>query len=305
MDEVVGHPEGDAADRKRHRRHAERAVEPGSRAQQDAVVAPADVRRRFVGRAVGVAARRVLHEERPDPEQDARRDHEEERPAPALGMDAGQTRAERADGGFRDGAAEHVAEGAADRDRHVEPRQDPATLFDGVEIRKDRRRHGPVCGLADADEAARQQEPEERRGQARGAAREAPEDDADPDERPPRVALGQPAEDRRADHVQHHEGHREHADEGELGPEPEVRTAPALQGLEGGRLGAAAEEALLDRRNHGREDLAIDVVEEVDQKQQDEGRPRALRRGGTTARLPRDGGIHGMRPSSLVLVRRG
>ena len=40
--EVVGHPEGDAADREGHRRHAERVQHVGRRPQQHEIVGPGD-----------------------------------------------------------------------------------------------------------------------------------------------------------------------------------------------------------------------------------------------------------------------
>ena len=99
------------------------------------------------------------------------------------------------------------------------------------------------------------------------------------------------------DHVEDHERHREHADERELGLEPEMRPAPGLQGVEGrrrARAGRAAEETALDRRHHRREHLAVDVVEEIDQEEKHQRRPRALAGHANGARLTKsdDASMH-------------
>jgi hypothetical protein len=55
-------------------------------------------------------------------------------------------------------------------------------------------------------------------------------------------------------------------------------TAPVLQGLEcagGLRHSLRAEEAVLDWTHHGRQNLPIDIVEEVYQQQQDQRSPCA------------------------------
>jgi hypothetical protein len=184
---------------------------------------------------------------------------------------------------IRNGAAEHVAQSAPDRDGHVEPGEDFSPDLHVVEVRQDRRRDRPVGRLADADEAARQEETAESRREAGSAAREAPGDDPDADQRPARIAFGEPAEDGRADHVKDHEGHRKDADERELGLESEVFPAPFLQSFEPRRmrLTRSSEETSFDRRDDRREDLSIDEVEEIDEEKQDQ------RRSGTAGRRRR------------------
>ena len=67
-----------------------------------------------------------------EPEQHARRHDEVKRPAPA-------------DARVGHRPAEHIAERAADRDRHVKPRQDAAAAIDGKEIGNQTGAAGPYA----------------------------------------------------------------------------------------------------------------------------------------------------------------
>src|SRR5439155_18026450 len=157
-----------------------------------------------------------------------------------------------------DGAAEDVAQSGADGDGHVEPGEDLAAFCGGVKIGKNGGGNGTVGGLANADEAARDEQSGVAGGQAGGAAGECPEDDADADQEPARESVSEEAEDGREDHVRKEEGGVEEAGH-RLGN-------GMLGGIEGGA----------DRVFDGSEDLAIDVVEQVDGQEYAEGEARGI-----------------------------
>ncbi len=157
-----------------------------------------------------------------------------------------------------DPAAKHISKRAADGDGHVKPGKDAPAAANGIEVGEDRRRDGSIGGLADADEGARQEEQPKGvfRRDARAAAGEAPEDDADADENPAAHALGEPAE-QRGDHG--------------VG-EQEYRRRPA-------HLRLADAKCFFDFLFHRGEDLAINVVKQVDRQEQDHRPVRAAHRG--------------------------
>ena len=215
--------------------------------QQRAIVLPLAVAAGLGGEVFGLAEMRLAHSQRPEPQQQAGNHDGVERPPPALGV--------AVHGGHI--AAQHVAQGAADGDRHVEPRQHLPALGHGVEIGDDRRGHRSVGGLADAHQAARQQENDKGVGQPAGAAGQAPEPDADGDEPPSRPPLAEPAEQRRGDHVGDEEGRGEQAGHG--------------AGME--IVLAGMEQVVADLRLDGRQDLAVDIVEQVHREQQQQRGP--------------------------------
>ena len=187
---------------------------------------------------VGLAALRFGHQETPEAEGESGRHHPEEGIGPA------------------EHAAEDVAERAADRDGNVEPRQHLAAFLDGVEVCDDRWGDGTVRRFAHANGAARQQQDRKTTCQPRSSAGQGPQKDADPDQVPSIHPVGKPAEHGSEDHVGNHERSRQQA---------ELGLADHL---------TAVSKVLLDVFKIRREDLPIDVVEQVNAEEQAERQRR-------------------------------
>ena len=233
LDEVLRRPEREPADGEGQRRLGEDIGDEGGNLEQPAVIGE-----RGLGCGGGAGALRLLHEPAQGRQQKTGHDDGLEGGPPAEVT--------------LEPPADAVPEGAPDRDRHIEPREDGAAPGDRVEIADDRRRRGSVAGLADAEQAARREQDEEAAGQAGGAAREAPERDAAADDDPAIMPVREPAKDRRREHVADEKRH------------PEPAGLGVFQRI-------AVEEFLLDGRDDRREDVAIEVAEEIDGQQQRDG----------------------------------
>src|ERR1051326_3059147 len=86
-----------------------------------------------------------------------------------------------------DETADDVTGGGTDRDRGEEDGEDAATLLEWKMIGEECRRDGPVCRLADAARRTRREERDEAARETGGSRRDAPDGDAEGDER--RTAL--------------------------------------------------------------------------------------------------------------------
>lgn len=153
-----------------------------------------------------------------------------------------------------------------------------AALFHGVVVREDSRGDRSVSRLANADATARHEQRQEGGRQPGRAAGQTPHDHADAHQHPARVALRQPGEGGRADHVHRHERRGQKTEAGVVGFETDVLLEPIerqTQRVLAPRKIAFSEEGPLDRPDDGRQHVAIDVVEQVDQEQEDERRARA------------------------------
>ena len=102
--------------------------------------------------------------------------------------------------------------------------------------------------FANADEAARQEEHDEADRQSRRSTRQTPDDHANADQQPARPLISPAPEEWRGQHVADQEGGGEGA---------ELELQVRVVGREDGGIE-------FDLRQYRREDLAIDVVEEVD-----------------------------------------
>ena len=155
---------------------------------------------------------------------------------------------------LREPAADGEADGRAERNRHVEKRQRGVASRRGEEIGNPARAHRDEAGLAHADDHADGEELREALRQAAARRGEAPDHHAAEHEIFSREAVAEIAEDRRGDEIAEHEG----------------RGGPA-------RVAVAQAEVLLQRRQHRRHDVAVEVIEHV---QPGENRQRAPGRGG-------------------------
>ena len=153
-------------------------------------------------------------------------------------------------------SAEDEAEGGADRDGGEEDREHAAAGAAGVVVGEEARGDGAVGGLADADEGAGEEEAPEADGEAAEGGRDAPDEDADGDEAGAGEAVAEGAEDPRRQHVDDDEGGEEAADLDVLESE------------------AAVGGVLLEGLGQSGEDVPVEVVEEVDQRQDDEAAAR-------------------------------
>jgi hypothetical protein len=154
----------------------------------------------------------------------------------------------------RDQAAGDQADGGAQHHAELEDAED-AGAQRGVEAVADegagRRRVG---GLADADGGAGDEDLGEGRRQPGERGGDAPQPDAHGDEPLAQVAIGEIAERDRRHRVHDHEGGRQPADLRRGEAEPQV--------------------LVLQERVEGADDVAIDVVQEVDQREDDQQRGR-------------------------------
>ena len=180
------------------------------------------------------AAGRVGKGQREEREEEAREAGDEEgRAPPEVGVGV---------------AADDVAERGADRDGAEEDRVDAAALLLREVVGEEARGDRPVGGLADADRRARGEERGEALREPRGRRGEAPDEDAEGEEARARALVAEDAEERRGDHVDDDEaGHQR----------PGLRVGEA-------ELGVAQ---ALDERG---DDEAVEVVEEVDERQDGE-----------------------------------
>jgi hypothetical protein len=141
-------------------------------------------------------------------------------------------------------AAQDVAQRRADGDGGVEEREDAAAAILREVVGEQRRGDRRVGRLPDADGGAGGEEAEEAVREAAEHRRHAPDRDAEGDQPRPGALIAQRAEHRRGEHVDDHEaGHQE--------------AGAGVGQLELGHLAQA-----LDER---RDDVAVEVVEEVDE----------------------------------------
>jgi hypothetical protein len=169
------HPESETAQRERVRRVAEDREEIGAVAEQVAI-GIARARPRGLRRVhVLLSARRILHHQHEQREQQAGEAGQPEGRAPAEVLIGP--------------AAEDVAGGRADRDGGEEKGEDAAAALDRKEIREDRRRDRAVSRLADADGRARDEERPEAPRESRETGGHAPDRDAEGDQRRPRAPV--------------------------------------------------------------------------------------------------------------------
>ncbi len=135
---------------------------------------------------------------------------------------------------------------------------------DRVEVGDNGRGDGAVGGLANADEAAGEQENKKGRRKAGGPAGKRPEQHADTDEHTAGITVGQMPKDgaRRPVTVINAMGQKAH--EGQFGLEVQVRLLQAWTELYEVRAGAgvfAAQEGLLDVCTTAASNVAVDIIE--------------------------------------------
>ena len=152
-----------------------------------------------------------------------------------------------------------VSRRRADRDRREEDREDPSPFLLRKGVSEKGGRDRSVGRLADADRGPRREEAREGARESTERRREAPDPDAEREKPRPPPAVAERPEDRR----------RQHVDENEAGHErPELRV---------GEL----ELRLLQAFDERGDDVAVEVVEEIDERQDRErdvrGRPASLR----------------------------
>ena len=267
-DQVIGDPPGQGAHAEGHGGHAQRVEHEGRCFQEDAVVAPSHLAAGLdcVRRSRG----RLAHQQGEDPQNQPGNHQREERPAPAfLGRiqsadQASQPASQevfqaRMDGGgieMHHETAQGIAQRRANGHGNVEQREDLSTLGDGEAIREDRRRQRPVRPFAHPHEAAGEQQHQEAHSQAAGPCSQAPDGHAHGDQFPGGKALGQGPEERGGQHV----GNQERRSQ-QPGLAPRHRSFSIL----------SWKERLADLRLHGRQDLAVDVIEEIHRQQQPQG----------------------------------
>src|SRR5581483_7071432 len=151
-----------------------------------------------------------------------------------------------------DSASQEEPECASHRDRDVKKREHASTLFPREKIADQGGGHRRKAGFADSNERPRDQQPRIRSGQTGKSCGPAPEHDPRRDKVPPLPTITENARDRRRHDVRQHEY-------GEDTPDLKVRQV---------------ELALDQRRNRG-DDVAIDVVEEVDAEENRRGKGAA------------------------------
>ena len=144
-------------------------------------------------------------------------------------------------------AASHVAEGGADGNRDVEDGEDAIAVALGIEVGDHCRRENAEGGFADADDGVAEVERPvavDPRGAERG---EAPEHGAGDDEGLAAIAVAEPAGERRGQHVDEEHGGGERA-----------------------HLLAGGVEFILNQGEFAGEDVAVDVVEQVEGDEEDQ-----------------------------------
>ncbi len=239
--------EAEPAAEERRRPRAEAAEREGLRDVAEDGVAVARVAEELAvhGRAAGALvaggvelARRLRDQERHGREQDARAARDVERRAPA-------------EGGLED-PTEHVSERRADGDRRVEDRQIAVLRPLVGDVVDDRRAQRGVARLADTDGDAREEHRPEAVRHPRDHGRDRPQRDARRDELLAGVPVAEAPEDRARQHVADHERRLDRA--------------------EGG---VAQVELVLEPRADRHHEEAVDVVDEVERREQreDEGSP--------------------------------
>ena len=150
---------------------------------------------------------------------------------------------------FSDGTADKVAEGGADRDGYVEDGEDAVALAGRVEVGEEGGGEDAEGGFADAEGGVA--EVERVVGMDKGGEKvnRAPEEGGDNDHGLAREAVAEPAGDRGGGHVGEHEPEGERAD-----------------------LRVGEVKLTFDLLLDAREDVAVDVVDEVERGEEDEGR---------------------------------
>jgi hypothetical protein len=150
---------------------------------------------------------------------------------------------------FTYGASDEIAEGCAYWDGHVEDGEDAVALVFGVEVREDGGGEDAETGFANAEGRVADVERVvgvDGRGEEVDAA---PEKSGDDDHGLARETVAQPSGDGRREHVGEHEPESERAD-----------------------LGVGDVELAFDLLLHTGQDVAVDVVDEVEGGEEDESR---------------------------------
>ena len=164
-----------------------------------------------------------------------------------------------------DEAAEHESRHDADVAADVVERERRRALLGREIIREQRMRSGVERRLPDPDPDARQRQLDEAPREAARRRHHAPDRDADDDHVAANASIGEAGDGNRGDGVEEREG--------------EARQQPHL------RVGGA--EVVLDRLEQDREDLPVDVVDDVEQNEEGEHEMRAgraVRHGASLAR---------------------
>ena len=150
-------------------------------------------------------------------------------------------------------AAEDVAGGGADGNGGEKHRHHPSAFFERKRIGEKRRRDRSIRRFSNADRRARAEKRREAARESRKCSSDAPQRDANRNQRRPLPAIAEGAEERRAECVNKNEPR---ADEAEL----RIRKR---------KLG------MFDRFEDRRDDEAIEIIEEIDASQNDERIARA------------------------------
>ena len=191
--------------------------------------------------ALGLAAFQFGKRQHHEREEQPRRARPDERmpPAPVRGDESANDRAQR----------------RADGNRDVENRQCVVPFRGGVAVGNQTRTDGRIARFAQADEHAKRNHHRKRRREPRQDCAHAPHKNAGGDEPFARPAVAQPAEDRRRDEIADHE--RRHEPPGLLVVDAEI---------------------FLQRRQHRREHVAVEVIEQVEtgEDEQNPGRRKLL-----------------------------
>ncbi len=239
--EERGHPPGDAAEREGDRGVSEDGGEIGRivEEREDGLLLCAGFGEFGLGEfcrgAFGLGAFGFLHDrgdEEGDEDSGDGGDDEAPSPAEVLG----------------DGAADEIAERRADRDGDVEEGEDAIAAGGGVEVGEHGGGEDAEGGLADAEGGVAEVEGGEGVDGCGEEVDAAPEEGGDDDHGFAGEAVAEPAGDRRGGHVGDHEPEGERAD-----------------------LGVGEVELAFDLLLNSGEDVAIDVVDEVEGGEEDEG----------------------------------
>lgn len=150
-------------------------------------------------------------------------------------------------------SAQHVAERGADWNGAVEDRHDPAKPLDRKIVRQNRRRDRSVCRFPDADRRAGDEQHRKRRNQPAGRRCDTPERHAERDQTEAGHAVAERAEDGRGERIKQQKGRHQR-------PQARVARMPHRR---------IASQAL----EQGRHDEPIDVVEQIDERKDDQSAP--------------------------------
>ena len=148
----------------------------------------------------------------------------------------------------------------------------------GEEVRDPARTHRDEGGLADADDHPDGKQLRKILGERGAGGGEAPYHDPGQHEPFARIAVAQKTEERCGDEIAEHEG----------------RCGPAAPGV-------AEMQVVLERRQHRGEDVAVEVVEEIQRREQRQGHPGGTKRGagGHAAATLRNPGGRGKEPAAF------